>query len=65
MRRPRIRQLEIDFLCLSVFGMRALPDDMAERIERRREGARAIAAAFDRNADLGPAEPEVVEAVAV
>ena len=64
MRRP-IRQSEIDFLCLAVFGARALPDDMAERIALAREGALAITDAFNRHPDLGPAEAEVVEAVAV
>ena len=52
MRRRRIRQTEIDFLCLAVFGQRALPDDMAERIALAREGADAIADAFRRHPEL-------------
>jgi hypothetical protein len=52
MRRRRIRQTEVDFLCLAVFGQRALPDDMAERIALAREGASAIAEAFQRHPEL-------------
>jgi hypothetical protein len=68
MRRPRLRQTEIDFLCLAVFGMRALPDDMAVRIVCAREGAEGIAAAFLRHPELrgvdaGEGSPESLEAV--
>src|SRR5438093_5778321 len=50
-RRPRhISQTQIDFLCLSVFGLRALPDAMAERIALRRELARGVAEAAERAA---------------
>jgi hypothetical protein len=62
--RP-IRQLEIDFLCLAVFGQRALPDDMAARIAIARGGADAIADALRRNPfpDPRPDEPAPVEAL--
>lgn len=46
--RARIRQVDVDFLCLSVFGQRALPDDMAERIAERRDQYRGLAVAFER-----------------
>lgn len=69
--RARIRQSEIDFLCLAVFGQRSLPDSMAARIALRREGAHAIAGAFERHSKiLNPkssarsSEPEEVEALA-
>lgn len=39
---PTIRQIDVDFLCLSIFGQRALPDEMAERIAVRRDLAHAI-----------------------
>ena len=35
--RRRIRQIDVDFLCLAVFGQRALPDDMACRIAEFRD----------------------------
>lgn len=38
----RIRQVDVDFLCLAIFGQRALPDDMAVRIALRRDLAHAI-----------------------
>ena len=65
MRRRRhrhpIRQLDIDFLCLAVFGQRALPDDMAERIAGRRELALAIARGQQPLA--GSLQSETLEAV--
>ena len=48
LRRPRharhagIRQVDIDFLCLSMFGQRSLPDEMAVRIALRRDFYLAI-----------------------
>lgn len=63
-RKLRIRQIDIDFLCLSVFGQRALPDDMAERIATRREFYDAIKDPLGRVADLGPPDAAVVEALA-
>lgn len=65
--RPRIRQRDVDFLCLAVFGERALPDDMACRIREFREFTmHGLEVAFERSIpDPGPAEPETVEAVAV
>jgi hypothetical protein len=67
--RARIRQVDVDFLCLAVFGQRALPDDMAERIALRREFARGLAdyvVASDRATSPRLAVPAAeVEAVAV
>lgn len=41
-RARRIRQVDVDFLCLATFGWKHLPDAMAERIARRREFARGL-----------------------
>lgn len=67
--RRRIRQVDVDFLCLSIFGCRYLPRDMAERIALRRDLYHA-AAGHDRQPRLlgfaaaaGPAE--TLEALAV
>ncbi len=67
--RRRIKQVDVDFLCLAVFGARSLPDDMAERIERRRLFADGLAGAFERRPDLlrasaGEGSTPTVEAVA-
>ena len=63
-RRRRITQTDIDFLCLAVFGQRALPDDMAVRIALRRELALGLADALNRNPDPGQAlRPGAVEAL--
>lgn len=42
-RSRRLRQVEIDMLCLEVFGFRYLPADMAHRIAARREALRFLA----------------------
>jgi hypothetical protein len=64
--RARIRQVDVDFLCLAVFGLRYLPTPMAERIAARRELARGLADAFDRHPDLlGPSSPPPLETIAV
>jgi|SRR5665213_4374526 len=65
--RRRITQTDIDFLCLGVFGARALPDDMAERIAARRELAEGITAAFARHPefDLEPDRVGSTEAAAL
>lgn len=64
-RRP-LRQVDVDFLCLAVFGQRSLPDEMAARIALRREFSTGLAQALQRRpyeTDPRPAEPQALEAL--
>jgi hypothetical protein len=56
--RRKITQTDVDFLLLGIFGAKALPDEIAERIAARREFARGIAAALDRLPGGGLEIPE-------
>ena len=53
-KRSRIRQIDIDFVCLAIFGSRCLPDDMATRIAEFRDFHMAgTAAMYDKWRSFG------------